>query len=369
MNRKKIRFLSVCFLLSLMLLTGCQQNNGPVDGTEDSPANIEDNFDMTGDESVDGNVYENTDPSIEYAYSDAVFDRSKTAGSFACYYFRSNYTRPNPVGNSYSGDSALLIAPDGTTMLIDFNMDPVTSHVVSYLQRLGITKLDYLMASHTDMDHCGGYEVLLENIEVEHVYITDSPYYKSTDIKAGRFLAKAVEQGATYTILTAGMNIDFGGVNMEIFWPTADIVWSENPTSAETNDLSIVAKFVYGESSFLFSGDINTTQEIKLVEMYGDKLQADVLKMNHHGLKSSNSQKWTNTIQPKLICGMAAVVHSSEVLERYMFMEIPFTLSVLDGTTVVWTDGNGEYNVQVEKDREDAYFGLLPSTDGYFQVK
>ncbi len=347
------RVLAIGITLTLLLLVGCQSNQQaetvPIDSGSENGVVI--------------------DESLEYAYSDRVFDRSATQGRFAVYYLRSNYTRPKPVGNSFSGDSALLIAPDGQTMLIDFNMDPVTSRVVSDLQRLGVTKLDYLMSSHTDMDHCGGYEVLLDNIQVEHVYITDSPYYKTTDIKAGRFLAKAVEQGATYSILTAGMEMDFGGVNMKIYWPTADIQWSSNPTSAETNDLSIVAKFIYGDSSFLFSGDINTTQEIKLVEMYGEELQADILKMNHHGLKSSNCQRWLNTVQPKLTCGMAAVVHSSELLERYMYMELPFTLSVLDGTTVVSTTGDGTYDVQVEKDRADSYYGLLPTTDGFFRVE
>lgn len=354
MKNSTRRLLAVCMAVALFLLSGCQVSQDPDDTTTADALVVDD---------------EGIDESVEYAYRDKVFDLSATEGRFAVYFFRSNYVRPKPVGNSFSGDSALLVAPDGQTMLIDFNMDPVTSHVVSDLQRLGITRLDYLMSSHTDMDHCGGYEVLLKNIEVDHVYITDSPYYKTTDIKAGRFLAMAEEQGADYTILTAGMEIDFGGVNMKIYWPTADYVWPANPTSAETNDLSIVAKFVYGDSSFLFSGDINSTQEIKLVEMYGDELQADVLKMNHHGLKTSNCQRWLDAVQPKLTCGMAAIVHSSELLERFMYMELPFTLSVLDGATVVSTTGDGTYDIQVEKDRADNYYGLLPTTDGFFQIQ
>jgi len=248
-------------------------------------------------------------------------------------------------------------------------MAPATSHVVDYLNRLGITELDYVMASHTDMDHCGGYNALLKYIKVKNVLISDSPSYKTTDHKAGRFLALAVEKGATYTVLHAGMEMDFGSVNMKVLWPTEDMEWPANPTTVEVNDASLVVKFTYGESSFLFSGDINSAQEIELTEMYGEELQADILKMNHHGSKTSNCQKWLKTVNPKLTCGMAGSVSSSEVLERYMYLEIPFTLSVLDGATVVSTTGDGVYDVQVEKEREDTYYGVLPTTDGFFQIK
>ena len=364
MKNKIRRILILSLVMLLVLLSGCQQTN--VQTKEDTSSDIENsNIDNDAEEIE----VQEIDVSKEYAYSDKIFDRSITEGSFACYYFRSNHTRPKPIGNSVTGDSALLIAPDGTTMLIDFNMAPATARVVSYLQRLGIEKLDYVMASHTDMDHCGGYNALLEYIEVEHIYISESPSYQTTNHKAGRFLAEAVEKGATYTTLHAGMEIDFGGVNMKVLWPTEDMEWPANPTSVEVNDASLLVKFTYGKSSFLFGGDLNSAQEIELTEIYGDELQSDFLKMHHHGSKTSNSQKWLKVVNPKLTCGMAGAVSSSEVLERYMYMEIPFTLSVLDGATVVWTDGDGTYDVQVEKEREDNYFGELPTTEGHFQIQ
>lgn len=373
-NRIK-RILALSLMALLVILAGCQQNNEQVEVDENVSTSAEDNSLNMDSESLESGDTEGDlddeefDASVEYAYSDRIFDRSRTEGKFACYYFRSNYTRPKPVGVSVTGDAALLIAPDGTTMLIDFNMAPATSHVVSYLQRLGIEKLDYVMASHTDMDHCGGYNALLEYIEVEHIYISASPSYQTTNHKAGRFLAKAIEKGADYTVLSAGMEIDFGGVNMKVLWPTPDMEWPANPTTVEVNDASLVVKFTYGESSFLFSGDINSAQEIELTEIYGSELQADILKMNHHGSKTSNSQKWLEVVSPKLTCGMAGAVSSSAVLERYMYMDIPFTLSVLDGATVVSTDGDGVYDIQVEKEREDTYYGVLPITDGFFQIK
>lgn len=353
------KILALCLILAMLLLCGCQ--SGGADSAEttavtEAPAIVE----------VDADA---VDPSVEYAYSDRIFDRSATEGRMAVYYFRSNHTRPKPVGQSVTGDAALMIAPDGTTLLIDFNMAPATAHVVDYLNRLGITELDYVMASHTDMDHCGGYNALLRYIKVNNILISESPSYMTTDHKAGRFIALAQEKGAAVTTLHAGMEMDFGGVNMKVFWPAEDFDWPAAPTTVEVNDCSLVVKFTYGESSFLFGGDINSAQEMELAEMYGEELRADVLKMHHHGSKTSNCQKWLDTVQPKLICGMAGAVSSSEVLERYMYNEIPFTLSVLDGAVVVATDGDGVYDIQVEKERADNYYGLLPTENGFFQIQ
>lgn len=364
MDHKLRKRIALCLIMALLLLSGCQ--SADVQPAPESTLSTDACADDTGVESSGDEV---ADLSAEYAYSDRIFDRSATEGKFACYYFRSNYTRPKPIGNSSTGDAALLIAPDGTTMLIDFNMAPATAHVVDYLQRLGITELDYVMASHTDMDHCGGYNALLQYIKVKTVLISESPSYMTTDHKAGRFVALAQEKGAACTTLHAGMEMDFGGVNMKVLWPTEDMEWPANPTTVEVNDCSLVVKFTYGDSSYLFSGDINAAQELELCEMYGEELKADILKMNHHGSKTSNCQRWLDTVKPKLTCGMAGSVSSSEVLERYMYLEIPFTLSVLDGTTVVSTTGDGSYDIQVEKERADDYYGVLPITDGFFQIK
>lgn len=364
MDQKIKKILALCLAMAVLLLAGCQ-SVGDQEAPEDAGI-LETSTDGSATAENDG---DSTEENAEYAYSDRIFDRSATEGRFAVYYFRSNHTRPKPVGQSVTGDAALLIAPDGTTLLIDFNMAPATAHVVDYLNRLGITELDYVMASHTDMDHCGGYNALLRYIKVNNVLISESPSYMTTNHKAGRFIALAQEKGAAVTTLHAGMEMDFGGVTMKVLWPTEDFQWPENPTTVEVNDCSLVVKFIYGESSFLFSGDINSAQEMELAEMYGEELQADILKMNHHGSKTSNCQRWLDTVKPKLTCGMAGAISSSEVLERYMYMEIPFTLSVLDGATVVATDGDGVYDIQVEKDRADSYYGLLPTENGFFQIQ
>ena len=358
MKTKSRRLLALLLALLLICLTGCNQTDEPE--TEVPQETIE--------EEVSDSEF---DPAVEYQYRDIICDLSVTEGKFACYFFRSNLLRPKPSGVTTSGDATLLIAPDGTTMLIDTNLTPVTARVVDYLNRMGISKLDYLMLSHADVDHYGGYEALFAYIEVGHVLISTSPDWFNPANKAGRCVGKAIELGIPYTTLVAGDTLEFGGAKMDVLWPVEDYEWStsDGTSAAMINGGSLVVKFTYGESSFLFGGDLYVAQEDKVVDMFGEAVQSDVVKMNHHGLKTSNSERWIEATNPKLLCGMVSTIKEEEVLLRYMFRRIPFTYSILDGTCVVYTSGDGTYDVQVERERDNNYFGNLNTVDGHFRVE
>lgn len=357
MKKKRNVILAILLIMLMTFLPACRQK-------EDEMA---DNTDRVGESEKTQEV----NPELEYAYRDIICDRTLTEGKMACYFFRSNYLRPKPSGVTTSGDSTLLITPDGTTMLIDTNLTPVMGRVVDYLQRLGIKKLDYLMLSHADIDHYGGYEALFNYIEVGHLLISESPDWMNIANKAGRCVAKAVELGIPYTKLHAGMTLDFGGVHMDTMWPGEDYTWetSDGSSAAIINGGSLVTKFTYKDASFLFAGDLYIAQENKVVDLYGEAVQSDIVKMTHHGLKTSNGEKWIEATKPKLLCGMVSTMKEDEVLSRYMYHGIPFTYSIFDGTCVVYTSGDGVYDVQVEKDREDTYFGDLKAKDGHFQIK
>jgi len=356
-NKMKV-ILAILLVMMLTFLSGCQpKESDTAEGTDNSV-----------NERTEG---EEINPEVEYAYRDIICDSSLAKGKVACYFFRSNYLKPKPSGVTTSGDSSLLIAPDGTTMLIDTNLSPVTGRVVDYLNRLGIKKLDYLMISHSDVDHYGGYEALFNNIEVGHVLISESPDYFNIANKAGRFLAKAMELGIPYTKLHTGMTLDFGGIHMDTLWPSADYQWetSDGSSAALINGGSLVVKFTYKEASFLFAGDLYVAQENTIIDMFGDAIQSDIVKMSHHGLKTSNCERWIETTNPKLLCGMVSTMKEEEVLSRYMYHGIPFTYSIFDGTCAVYTSGDGVYDVQVERERENTYFGSLNTVDGHFQIK
>lgn len=367
MKNKWGAVLAVLLIMALVCLPGCRQTYdeqaGNSDNTEDPEA-----IDLSENDSEEtGEI----DPALEYAYRDIIYDRALTEGKLACYFFRSNYLRPKPSGVTTSGDSTLMITPDGTTMLIDTNLTPVMGRVVDYLQHLGIDKLDYLLLSHSDIDHYGGYEALFNYIDVGHLLISESPDWMNIANKAGRCVEKAAELGIPYTKLHAGMELDIGDVHMNTMWPVEDYVWEteDGSSAAIINGGSLVTKFTYKDASYLFAGDLYVAQENEVVKMYGEEVQSDIVKMTHHGLKTSNGETWIEATAPKLLCGMVSTMKEDEVLMRYMYHRIPFTYSIFDGTCVVYTSGDGVYDVQVEKDRENTYFGDLGTTDGHFQIK
>lgn len=349
--KREIRALAFLLIFTLLLgLAGCKKSANKTSATAES---------------------EGVNLDEEYAYKDIICDRTLTEGKMACYFFRSNCLREKPTGVTTSGDSTLLIAPDGTTMLIDTNLTPVTGRIVDYINKLGIKKLDYLMISHPDVDHYGGYEVIFKYLKVGELLINESPDFMNIKNKAGRCVAKAEELGIPCTKLHQGMTMDFGGVHMEILWPTEDYEYTikGNSSAGLINGGSIIARFTYKKASFLFAGDLYVPQEKLVVEKYGDLLKTDIVKMSHHGLKTSNCEAWIKATNPKLLCGMVSVMKEDEVLLRYVYHKIPFTYSIFDGTCVVYTDGNGVYDVQVEKDRDNTYFGELNTNKGHFQIK
>ncbi len=350
--------LAVVFLMVLVfVLSGCQK-------AEDE------NVNKTENQEEEQNVIEEAD---EYAYKDVICDSSLTKGQFAAYFFRSNYqNRLASKGKTNSGDSTLLITPDGKTMLIDVNLRPVTGRVLDYLNRLGIKKLDYLVFTHTDVDHYSGYKTILDNIEIGELFINDSPNWKDEKSAYGRCISAFKEKGVPVTVLKEGMSVEFGDVKVDCLWPMDGYEFKDEDGRQNQNMVncgSLLLKFVYKDSSYLFGGDLYSQAELQLVDKYGDALQADIVKMNHHGSTTSNTAKWVAATSAKLVCGMNPTESVNAVIQRYIAYEIPFTISTQDGTVVVYTDGDGEYDVQVEKDRIDPFYPELNAVKGHFTIK
>lgn len=359
--KRAVRTAFVAGLCSLLLfLPGCQN------GDDTSPSG------ETGQAAENDENAENED--LEYAYQDIILDRSVVEGKMAVYFFRSDHALDHYTGGALtSGDATLLIAPDGTTMLIDCNLMPNTAHVIAYLQRLGIEKLDYFMMSHADMDHFSGYDALVRNMEIGHIYINNYTKYTQNDVnpvpRETEFLNAFIEKGVPYSVLKAGDTFMFGNVEAKVLWPKEDVVWDvEDPNGMDRNNGSIVVRFQYGESSFLFGGDAFLKAEAMMAEEYGELLQADVIKMNHHGTQISNGAAWIEATSPLIACAMHPNLRSEDVFNMYLINGAVPLHTAIDGTILVYTSGDGSYDVQVEKDR-NAYFGDLGATDGHFRVE
>ncbi len=101
----------------------------------------------------------------------------------------------------------------------------------------------------------------------------------------------------------------------------------------------------YGKSSAWFSGDLYLVQERELVLKYGDELQSDVIKANHHGGKTSNSLRWIKTIQPEIVVAMHDTLDSMSVYTNYKKYGAEYHLTYLNGTVRVVMDDKKNYTV------------------------
>ncbi len=199
------------------------------------------------------------------------------------------------------GDAILLTTPDGH-MLIDAgdNVGRYETALKAYLDGLGITELEYFVASHVHADHIGGADMVLTNYKVNNVIMTDA--VATTGVFETMLTAiEALDINVIEAV--AGESFSLGDLECRILAPLNDY--------SNTNDQSIVIRATYGGVSMLFTGDAEGNLEGKsekdiLATYPAADLQCDFLKAGHHGSDTSNSPALLAAVQPKLVaisCG------------------------------------------------------------------
>ena len=229
------------------------------------------------------------------------------------------------------GDSELVCC-NGEYMLIDAGEPDASDAVLEYLDRHGIDKLDYLVCTHSHSDHCGGLDAVVESLEVETVftspYAGDSPSYEIfTDAVYGA--------GLELTVPELGESYRLGEASFSFLGPL------ENYDS--TNDDSLVLRLEYGDTSFLFTGDMTARAEKDLIND-GAKLRCDVLKVGHHGSSGSSCYQFLYEAQPSIgviSCekGNSYGHPHEEALSRLNDADVTVFRTDLEGSIVIFSDG------------------------------
>lgn len=194
------------------------------------------------------------------------------------------------------GDSCLVISPTGKKVMIDSggtetgSFDVGKSTLMPYLLDRGITSLDYICISHFDSDHCKGFIYILNHMKVKNLVI--SKQYETTH-NFEEIIHLVNEKKINLMVVEAGnmLTID-SDIQIKIYSP-------EN-LLPDINDNSVVMKLEYGNFSCLFTGDIPQKIENELVKKYGRKLKATMLKVAHHGSKSSSSKEFLEVVHPSI---------------------------------------------------------------------
>lgn len=188
------------------------------------------------------------------------------------------------------GDSAFVSCGEDT-LLIDAGVSSEGETVVDYLRSLGVTELDYVVCTHAHEDHCGGLDDVIEAFNIGTLF---APY---TEFDASgaftRFEDTAADKGLYVTVPELGAEFTLGGAVFEFVGPVSD--WGD-----DLNDSSLVLRLEYGETAFLFTGDISAGPLEDCALIGGCDLGCDVLKLGHHGSSTSTDAEVLDLTHPSL---------------------------------------------------------------------
>ncbi len=199
------------------------------------------------------------------------------------------------------GDSSLIITPNRKTILIDgggstsSTFDVGKDTLIPYLLDKGYTKLDYVFISHFDQDHVGGILSLLEELKVGQIFISKQG---ETSDNYEAFLEIVTQKNLNVQEVKMGDKVTIGDVTFHILWPSEKQI-EENML----NNNAMVMKLQYKSFSMLFTGDIEEVAEKKMLSVYSDNLdslKATILKVAHHGSKSSSTEEFLKTVNSKI---------------------------------------------------------------------
>lgn len=195
------------------------------------------------------------------------------------------------------GDSILITAPNGNQLLIDGGPDRQVLRSLGSVMPFFDRTIDLVIASHPDMDHIGGLPAILETYEILGFM---EPNFQAETAVYRKLQALIREEESVRFFAKAGTKIKLSpSVDLEIL-EAKPATWGPRGGKPDANYSSIVAKLTYASTSFLFMGDAPIKLEKEILAKFSNKLQADVLKVSHHGAKSSNSLAFLRVVKPQM---------------------------------------------------------------------
>ena len=190
------------------------------------------------------------------------------------------------------GDCSLIVCND-VSVLIDAGENNKGDEVLLRLSELNIDSLDYVIGTHAHSDHIGGLDTVINSINVENIILYELPDKMVPSTKTYEDLLTAIVENEVNVISAkAGDNFKIGKGSLSILAPLSD-------NYNDQNDFSIVTRFVYGETSFLFTGDAEEKVEMDLIDS-GAVLKSTLLKVGHHGSNTSSSERFIGKVKPEI---------------------------------------------------------------------
>lgn len=238
------------------------------------------------------------------------------------------------------GDSIYIEAPNGKQMLIDGGPNDSVLAQLAKVMPWGDRSIDVVLATHADADHIGGLASVIKQYNVSKVIENGATSKTRTfenleNIILENKVEKIIARRGMHIILDAQKNIYF-----DILFPDRDV-----SKFTESNDGSIVGKLIYGNESFMLTGDATKfTENLIMHNENLEMLHSQVLKLGHHGSHTSSSQLWLEKVNPGIAIISAGKNNRyghphKETLDSLSNLNIPYLTTYQKGTIIFKTDG------------------------------
>ena len=246
------------------------------------------------------------------------------------------------------GDSLLVVFPDGKRMLVDgggipafgktakSQMDIGEDVVAPYLWDRGFRTVDVVALSHAHEDHSGGLPALIAAFRPKEIWTGATP--ESPEWRAVH--DKAVAVGARIVPLRAPARMNFGGTSIDVLAPSPEYV----PLSEPKNNDSLVMRISFGRRNLMLCGDVERAVEQEM-GFENELRMADVLKVAHHGSRTSSTEAFLSAVQPVFAVISAGFENSyghphPAIVERLSEHHATVLRTDLDGLITIRTDGS-----------------------------
>lgn len=229
------------------------------------------------------------------------------------------------------GDAILITSPSKAQLLIDAGRDTDLLRSLGEVMRFGDRKVDVILSTHPDADHIGGFPRFLDRYEVDTIIGLNS---ESQTLLFESFQEKS--EGIHKVDGRRGVLIDLGsGVFVQVLFPYEGMIIGGN-------DSSVAVKVIYKDVAVLLTGDAGVGVEKELILLEGSNLESQILKLGHHGSKTSSLEEFLNQVNPEVVVISAGKDNSyghphAEVLEN--LGDIPYLGTYEEGTITFLSDG------------------------------
>lgn len=235
------------------------------------------------------------------------------------------------------GDAVFIQAPNGNQLLYDAG--PPSGKIlrsISEVMPFYDRSIDIAILSHPDMDHIGGFMDVFARFNISAVLQSGA---NSENGVHDEMLRVIRDEGAAHFTARRGMQISLGdGVVIDVLYPDRDTA------QMDTNDASIVLRVRYKETAFLISGDLPRSLEEHIVAQEGSNLHANVLKLGHHGSRTSTSPLFLVAVHPDVAVISAGLNNRyghphKEVLDELKEFYVPMLSTATEGNIIFESDG------------------------------